>query len=338
MWTEEKLNELLTTPSEALIEDMKRIKGDITVLGAGGKMGPTLCVLAKNAIRAAGVQKRVIAVSRGSDPIAIELLQKNDVEFVACDLLDKESLYALEETENVIFMAGKKFGTDGNEWQTWGMNATLPTFVADKFKKSNVVVFSSGNVYPIVPLSQGGCTEAIKPEPVGEYAMSCLARERAFEYAANTYGTKVLIYRLNFAVDLRYGVLYDIAERIWNDQPVTLHVPAFNCVWQRYVNEAAIGALMMASADVERLNVTGPEQYSTREAAEKLAAALGKPVTFLDDEGTCGLLSCADKCVKAFGMPDKTVDEMIVMQAEWMKSGGRQLDKPTHFQETKGNF
>lgn len=338
MWTEEKLNELLTTPSEALIEDMKRIKGDITVLGAGGKMGPTLCVLAKNAIRAAGIQKRVIAVSRGSDPIAIELLRKNNVEFVACDLLDKESLYALEETENVIYMAGKKFGTDGNEWQTWGMNATLPAFVADKFRKSNIVVFSSGNVYPIVPLSHGGCNEDVKPVPVGEYAMSCLARERAFEYAANTYGTKVLIYRLNFAVDLRYGVLFDLANKIQKGEPISLATPAFNLIWQGSANEIALRSLLHTASPARILNVTGPETVNIRSAAIELGKYLEREPVFSCETGNDAYLNDASVMCELFGYPTVSLKTLIRWQAEWILDGGRTLDKPTHFEERKGSY
>ena len=220
MWTEERLNELLTTPSDKLVEDIAKIKGDIMVLGAGGKMGPTLCILAKNAARRAGIEKRVIAVSRFSDPIALELLHSNGIETISCDLLDRDSLEALPEVENIIYMAGRKFGTDGQEYLTWAMNATLPAFVAHKFRNSNIVVFSSGNIYPIVPLSSGGCTEDDKVSPVGEYAMSTLARERAFEYVSNKYGTKVFIYRLNFAVDLRYGVLFACAKKILDGEPI----------------------------------------------------------------------------------------------------------------------
>ena len=219
MWTEEKLNELLTTPSDKLVSDIAKIKGDIMILGAGGKMGPTLAILAKNAIHKAGIEKRVIAVSRFSDPIALDLLHSNGVETISCDLLDHDSLEALPEVENVFYMAGRKFGTDGQEYLTWAMNSTLPAFVAYKFRKSNIVVFSSGNIYPIVPLSSGGCTEEDKVSPVGEYAMSCLARERAFEYAAKTYGTSVCIMRLNYAIDLRYGVLHDIAQTILAGKP-----------------------------------------------------------------------------------------------------------------------
>lgn len=193
MWSEEKLNTLLTTPSDQLVEDVKKIKGDILVLGAAGKMGSTLCVLAKNAFLKAGMNNRVIGVARGSDKIAVKFMEDNGVEFIATDLLDKKLLYALPDAENVLFMAGKKFGTSGNEWQTWGMNSTLPNFVADKYKRSNIVVFSSGNVYPIVNLAECGCRECDKTGPIGEYTMSCLARERAFDYASNVYGTTIIL-------------------------------------------------------------------------------------------------------------------------------------------------
>lgn len=285
MWTEEKLNGMLTEPSDALVEDIAKIKGDIMILGAGGKMGPTLCVLAKNAAKKAGVEKRIIAVSRGTDKIATELMKDNGIEVIAADLLDKEKLYGLPETENVIYMAGKKFGTNGNEWETWAMNSTLPAFVADKFKGSNIVVFSSGNIYPIVSLAEGGCSEEDRPVPVGEYAMSCLARERAFEYAANTFDTKVFIYRLNFAVDLRYGVLYDLAHKILNGEKISLSTPCFNYIWQGSANEIAIRGLLHAESPAKIMNVTGPETVSIKKAAMELGRYLGKEPIF---EGECG--------------------------------------------------
>ena len=335
---EHELNLALSAPSESLIARMKDLDGDIMILGAGGKVGPSLAVMAKRAADAAGIQRKIYAVSRFTDPYVIAFLRDAGVEMITADLTDEEQIKALPKVKNIIFALGRKFGTGAEACETWQINVGVPARITRHFGDANYVVFSTGNVYPMRTPADGGCDENTAPSPVGEYAMTSLGRERIFEYAAKHYGAKVLLFRLNYAVDLRYGVLYDIAEKIWNGEPVTLHVPAFNCVWQRYVNETAIGSLTLASADVERLNVTGPEQYSTREAAEKLAASLGKSVTFLDDEGTCGLLSCADRCVSLFGMPDKTVDEMILMQAEWIKSGGRHLDKPTHFQETKGNF
>lgn len=338
MWTEERLNDLLTTPSQALVEDMKRLSGDIMVLGAGGKMGPTLCVLAKNAIRQAGVNKRVIAVSRGSDPIATALLRENDVEVMPTDLLDKQKLYALPDIENVIYMAGKKFGTDGNEWQTWAMNATLPAFVADKFRGSRIVVFSSGNIYPLVKLSDGGCRECDRVGPIGEYTMSCLARERAFEYAANTFGTKVFLYRLNFAVDLRYGVLYDVANKILCGTPISLSTPCFNFIWQGSANEIALRALLHATSPATVMNVTGPETVSIRKAALQLGEYLGKEPIFVDEPGNDAYLSDASLAMETFGYPAVSAHTLIRWQAEYIMDGARTLNKPTHFEERKGSY
>ena len=338
MWTEEKLNELLTTPSEKLVADIAKIKGDIMILGAGGKMGPTLAILAKNAIEKAGINKRVIAVSRFSDPIALELLHSKGVETISCDLLDNDSLNALPEVENIIYMAGRKFGTDGQEYLTWAMNATLPAFVAYKFRKSNIVVFSSGNIYPIVPLSSGGCTEDDKVGPVGEYAMSCLARERAFEYAANQYGTKVFIYRLNFAVDLRYGVLFDCAKKIMDGTPISLSTPCFNFIWQGSANEIAIRGLLHCGAPAVKMNVTGPETVSIKAASIKLGKLLGKEPVFEGVEQGNAYLNNASRAMELFGYPEVSAETLIRWQAEYILDGGRTIDKPTHFEERKGSY
>lgn len=338
MWTEEKLNELLTAPSNALAEDMKKIKGDIMVLGAGGKMGPTLCVLAKKAAEKAGVKKRIIAVSRGTDKAASQMMLDNGVEVISMNLLDTHKLYSLPETENIIYMAGRKFGTDGKEWETWAMNSTLPAFTADKFRKSNIVVFSSGNIYPIVSLAGSGCTEKDKPVPIGEYAMSCLARERAFEYAANTFGTKVFIYRLSFAVDLRYGVLFDVANKIIKGEKISLSTPCFNFIWQGSANEIAIRGLLHAQAPAKIMNVTGPETVSIKKAAVELGKYLGKEPVF---EGECGndaYLNDASLAMETFGYPAVSAKTLIRWQAEYIMDGGRTLDKPTHFEERKGSY
>ena len=338
MWTEEKLDQLLTTPSQALIEDMRKIKGDIMVLGAGGKMGPTLCILAKNAIEKAGIDKRVIAVSRFTDPIATELLHKNNVETISCDLLNTAQLRELPEVENIIYMAGRKFGTDGSEWQTWAMNATLPAFVVEKFQHSNMVVFSSGNIYPIVPLSSGGCSEQDKTGPVGEYTMSCLARERAFEYGANHYGTNIFIYRLNFAVDLRYGVLYDMADKIMKGEPISIATPVLNCIWQGSANEIAIRGLLHASSPAKIMNVTGPETVSIQKAAKMLGEILGKEPVFEGEPGNDAYLNDSAEAMEVFGYPAVSIRTLIRWQAEWILDGGRALGKPTHFEERKGSY
>ena len=338
MWTEEKLNEMLTTPSDKLVDDIAKLKGDIMVLGAGGKMGPTLCRLAKRAIEKAGVSKKVIAVSRFSDPIALDYLHSNGIVTISCDLLDVEALNKLPEVENIIYMAGRKFGTDGQEYLTWAMNSTLPAFVAYKFRKSNIVVFSSGNIYPIVPLSSGGCTEEDKVGPVGEYAMSCLARERAFEYAAKQYGTKVFIYRLNFAVDLRYGVLYDCAKKIMDGTPISLTTPCFNFIWQGSANEIAIRALLHCGSPAVKMNVTGPETVSIKYASKKLGKLLNKEPVFTGEEQNNAYLNNASLAMETFGYPEVSCETLIRWQAEYILDGGRVIDKPTHFEERKGSY
>lgn len=338
MWTEEKLNDLLTEPSSALIEDMKKIKGDIMILGAGGKMGPSLCLLAKKASEKANITKRIIAVSRFSDPLAVKFLHDNNIETISMDLQDLDSLKNLELVENVLFMAGLKFGTDGNEWKTWGMNSVLPAFVGEKFRKSNIVVFSSGNIYPIVPLHTGGCTEESKTAPIGEYAMSTLARERSFEFASNKYGTNVFLYRLNFAVDLRYGVLYDIAKKIQSETKISIETPCFNFIWQGSANEIAVRGLLYASSPAYKMNVTGPETISIKNVALKLGKFLGKEPIFEGIEKSDAYLNNASKAMELFGYPSVSADTLIRWQAEWILDGGRVLDKPTHFEQRKGSY
>lgn len=338
IWTEQKLNDLLTTPSERLIEDIKKIEGDIMVLGAGGKMGPTLCLLTKNAISAAGINKKVIAVSRFSDPIATKLLTDNGVEIVSADLLEDNILDTLPDVENVIYMAGKKFGTDGQESLTWAMNAWLPSRVAARFRNCRITVFSTGNVYPQVEVSSGGADEKTPPAPIGEYAMSSLARERMFEYAAKAYGTKIAIYRLNYAVDLRYGILSDIAHNILSGEPISIATPSFNCIWQGDANEIAIRCLLFASSDVFKLNVTGPEAASVKAVAMKIGSLLGKKPVFKSEEGTTGFLSNAGKMFQLFGYPSVSLETLIDWQVQWIKDGGRNLGKRTHFEEKKGSY
>ncbi|MBQ2956530.1 MAG: NAD(P)-dependent oxidoreductase [Clostridia bacterium] len=338
MFTEQYLDELLSTPSQALIEDVKKLEGDIMILGAGGKVGPTLSLMAKRAVEAAGIEKRVIAVSRFSDPLVVKLLNENRVEMISADLTDPEQIAKLPRVRNIIFMVGKKFGTSGNACDTWTMNVSVPAMVTQHFRDANYVVFSTGNIYPLSPVSGCGSRETDAVGPVGEYAMTCLGRERIFEAAAKNYGAKVLMYRLNYAVDLRYGVLCDIAANILDGNPISVRTPCFNCVWQGYANEVAIRALTIANNPVEYLNVTGPETVSVKDAAEQLGSLLGRQPVYDGEETQVALLSNAAKCVKYFGYPSVGIRQMIEWQAEWLKAGGRLLGKPTHFEERKGNF
>lgn len=338
MWNEMQLDEALSTPSEALVQELSGLDGDILILGAGGKVGPTLSVMARRAVEKSGKQKKVVAVSRFTDPLVVELLRREKVEALSADLTDAGQVAALPKIKNIIYMAGRKFGTAGSACETWEMNVAVPTLVTRHFGDARYVVFSTSNVYPFSKPESGGCDESVEPSPIGEYAISCLGRERIFEYAARHYGAKVLHFRLSYAVDLRYGVLYDLCRWIMEGEPVPLGVPAFNCVWQRYVNEVALRSLRLCSSEAESLNVTGPETVSVRHAATRLAALLGKTASFAGSEGERGILCNSQKCVSLFGYPDMGIEELMRRQAEWVLQGGRQLGKPTHFEEQKGKF
>lgn len=339
VWNEKNLNQMLTAPSSRLVEDMAKVEGDIMVLGAGGKMGPDLCILAQKASQAAGVSRKVYAVSRFSDPDVVSRLTGCGVEVIAEDLLSPGALEALPDCPNIIFMAGKKFSTRNNEHITWAMNTYLPGKVIQRFPKARIVVFSSGNLYPKLLPSSGGATEQTATEPVGEYCMSCLGRERIFEYSAKEFGTRVAIMRLNYAVDLRYGVLHDIAQMVLAQKAIDLScMPCFNCIWQKDANEAALRLLVHASEEVFFMNVTGPEIVGVRDAAGKLGQLLHIEPVFVGEEAPTAYLSNAGKMFHMFGYPTISLDTMIGWQADWLRSGGRSLGKPTHFEERNGNY
>ena len=335
---EQWLDDLLSRPSDGLVSEISRIDGDIMILGAGGKVGPALAVMAKKAIVEAGIKKNVIAVSRFADTHAISLLKRENVEIISTDLTDPSQVNKLPKVKNLIYMAGRKFGTSDNADATWVMNTGVPMLVVNHFGAANFVVFSTGNVYPMTSISSGGCIESEHVNPVGEYAMSSLGRERIFEYATKNYGAKVIIFRLNYAVDLRYGVLLDIAECIEKGIPVSVSNPCFNCVWQGYVNDVAIRSLLHVKAPATYINVTGPETVSVKTAARQLATLLGKGVTFEGEEGSTALLNNAGKCLSLFGYPSVPLNQLLEWQAEWVKTGNRTLGKPTHFEEKKGKF
>ncbi|QHW33996.1 NAD(P)-dependent oxidoreductase [Paenibacillus rhizovicinus] len=338
MKTIEELEAKLAEPSDALIQDIRNIEGDIMLLGVGGKMGPSLARLLLNGIRQAGVSKRVIGVSRFSEPGLREQLEADGVETIACDLLNDEALQALPDVPNVIYMAGNKFGTTGNESFTWAMNAYLPGRVAEKYRNSRIVVFSSGNVYPFTPVGYGGANEAVSPSPVGEYGQSCLGRERIFEHFAKKYEIPMVIYRLNYAIDMRYGVLLELAKSVKAGKPIQLAMGHANVIWQGDANEIAIRSLLACETPVNFLNVTGPETVSIRWAAEEFGKRLGTAPVFEGVEASDALLNNASKCMKRFGYPRVSLLQMIDWVAEWVEAGGATLNKPTHFQERKGKF
>lgn len=328
----------MVVPSEALISDIKSIKGDILILGVGGKMGPSLARLAVRAIRAAGESNRVIGVSRFSEQGLKEELEDAGVEAIVADLMNDDELASLPDCENVIYMVGKKFGTTGQEHLTWAMNAYLPGRVANRFKNSRIVAFSSGNIYPFVSPDSGGATEQTAPNPVGEYAQSCLGRERIFQYFSHLNKTPMLIYRLNYAIDLKYGNLLEIGNMVKSGRAIDLKVGQMNVIWQGDANEVALRSLLHCDSPPTILNVTGPETVSIRWVAEEFARKFEVEAKFTAAEpGDC-LLNNASACHQLFGYPRVTLREMIDLTAEWIIQGGKTINKPTHFQETEGKF
>lgn len=333
-----ELEDKLSTPSPQLIADIAKIDGDIMILGLGGKMGPTLAKLAKRAIDAAGVDKRVMGASRFSDEGLFQELSDFGIECIKVDLLNDEALKQLPNVENVIYMAGNKFGTSGNEHFTWAMNAYLPGRVSEKYKDSNIVVFSTGNIYPFMPVDSGGATEDVRPSPIGEYAQSCLGRERVFEYFSVKKDTKMLLYRLNYAIDMRYGVLLEVAKSVNDEKPINLNMGYTNVIWQGDANEYAIRSLLHCESPAKKLNITGGETISIKWLAVEFGKLLGKTPTFESKPAETALLNNASQAFELFGKTSVSIEEMIQWTAEWVKTGGEQLGKPTHFQERKGDF
>ncbi len=325
-------------PSEALIGDIAKIEGDIMVLGAGGKMGPSLCRLARQAISQAGLNKKVIAVSRFSEEGLQQELNDEGIETLSADLLNDEALQSLPEVKNVLYLAGTKFGTKGNESFTWAMNAYLPGRVAEKFRHSRIVVFSTGNVYPLTPVVMGGATEDHAPAPVGEYAQSCLGRERIFQYSAAKYKTPLLIYRLNYANDVTYGVLLEVAKSVNDNRPVDVAMGNVNVIWQGDANEFAIRSLLHCSVPPKVLNITGPETLSVRQIAIGFGKMLGTNPVFMNEEKPTALLSNAAASFQLFGYPNTPVKKVMELLVQWIRQGGTTLDKATHFQEREGQF
>ena len=318
------LEEALSCPSDDDIAAARRLEGDILILGAGGKMGPSLARLCR---RAAGDSRRVIAVSRH----AVEV---PGVEFTACDLLDREAVSRLPRCRNVLYLAGRKFGSTGAPELTWAMNTVVPAIVCEHFHSSRFVAFSTGNVYPLVDPASGGSRESDPPAPVGEYAQSCLGRERVFEYFARP----CVLFRLNYAVDLRYGVLVDIARKVFAGAPVDLTVPAFNVIWQRDANSYALRSLEHCSAPARILNITGADTLRVRDAANYFADRFQKPVRFTGAEGPAALLSDARACFGLMGAPSISSPQLMDMVAGWIEAGGTSLGKPTHFEVADGRF
>ena len=335
--TVETLEDLLSEPTPKLLEMTRHGSGDLIVLGAGGKMGPTLARMARRAADAAGVGRRVIAVSRFGSATARQRLEAAGVETIACDLLDERAAMGLPDATDVVYMAGMKFGATGQAALTWAENCLIPAAVCRRYPSSRIVAFSTGNVYPLVPAGQGA-REAHPAAPAGEYAMSCLGRERMFEYFSSRASTPVTIVRLNYACELRYGVLVDLARRVWADEPVDLTTGYFNVIWQGDANAMSLGALTCATVPPTILNVTGPEELRVRSVTKEFARRMDKRVTFTGVEAGDALLSDASRAFELFGRPHVDARQLIEWIADWIMRGGETLGKATRFEVRDGRF
>jgi nucleoside-diphosphate-sugar epimerase len=325
---EHQLEDVLSRPRTG-----DRLDGDLLILGAAGKMGPTLAMRAKRA-----GTPRVFAVARFSSGDVRERLDRGGVETIAADLLEPGALERLPSTPNVVFMAAMKFGTTGAEHMTWAMNTFLPGLVAERFRQSRIVAFSTGNVYPLLPITSGGATEDMLVEPVGEYAQSALGRERMFEYGSRRHGTPYVILRLNYATELRYGVLVDIARKVWERRPVDVRMGMANVIWQGDANSWCLQSFAHCQSPPLVLNITGPEILSVRWVAHEFGTRFSIEPIIEGEEAPSALLNNAARAMQFFGYPTVTPVQMIDWIAEWIQAGGTSLGKPTHFETRDGRF
>jgi nucleoside-diphosphate-sugar epimerase len=336
--TEVELETLLSDPTPELVTSFAQIDGDILILGVGGKMGPSLARLAARASREAGVSRRVIGASRFGEPLSRRSLERDGIETTSCDLFDGAAVARLPDAPNVIYMAGRKFGTSGDRAATWATNAYLPGVVADRFAGSRIVAFSTGNVYPLSSVDGNGLTETDPVGPIGEYAQAALARERVFEFFSRRNHTPMVILRLNYAAEPRYGVLRDIAEKVFRGEPVDVAMGYANVIWQRDANAIALRALQHCASPPLVLNVTGRPAQSVRELAAEFGRRFGRAPLVENTEAATALLSDAGRSEALFGPAPTGISQMLDYVAEWVASGGRSLNLPTHFEEREGRF
>jgi nucleoside-diphosphate-sugar epimerase len=328
------LDDLLCRPSQALIDDLQNVDGDIMILGVAGKMGPTLAGLAKNALPG----RRIIGVARFSDAGVKDWLQARGIETIHCDLLDEAAIKALPKAPNIVFMAGRKFGAEGDLSLTWAMNAHVPALVAQAFCRSRIVAFSTGCVYPFVKVAGKGASEDLAPDPPGEYAQSCVGRERMFEYFSRKYKTPGRLFRLNYAIDMRYGVLHDIATKILQGKPIDVSLGHVNFIWQGDASAQALRCLAHCDTPTSPINVSGREILSVRDLAARFGAILGREPAIVGTEEPTAWLSDTSRAVEMFGLPVVDTERLIAWTADWVARSMPSLGKPTKYEVRDGRY
>ena len=318
----------------AALDDLEKVDGDIMILGVAGKMGPTLAGLAKAALPG----RRVIGVARFSDAGARAWLEARGVETIACDLLDETAIEALPKVQNIVFMAGRKFGAEGDLSLTWAMNAHVPALVAQAFCRSRIVAFSTGCVYPFVPVNGKGADENLAPNPPGEYAQSCVGRERMFEYFSRKFSTPGRLFRLNYAIDMRYGVLHDIASKILSRKPIDVSLGHVNFIWQGDASSQALRCLAHCDTPTSPINVSGHEILAVRDLAARLGARLGREPIIVGKEEPTAWLTDTSQAVKLFGLPVVDTEQLIKWTADWVARAMPSLGKPTKYEVRDGRY
>jgi hypothetical protein len=334
----EQLEELLSRPTPEVVDTLRRLEGDLIVLGVGGKIGPTLARMARRASDAAGINRRIIGVARFSSPELPRRLESWGIETIRCDLLDRQKLNSLPESPNVLYLAAMKFGSTGQEAMTWAMNAYLPGMVCEKYRSSRIVAYSTGNVYAMTPVGRGGAAEDSAIGPIGDYAMSCLGRERVFTHFSQTLGIPVALLRLNYAHEMRYGIMVDIAQQAMAGRPINVAMGYFNAIWQGDSNAMTLRAFDHVAAPPRAINIAGPEELSVRRVAGEFGRLMDKPVELTGSEAADALLSDGRLGCELLGPPGVGAEQMIRWIADWQIRGGPTLGKPTKFQVRDGRF
>jgi len=336
--TEAELDDVMTRPSESLIQFISTVASPLVVLGAGGKMGPSLAVLAKRAADAARYPLDVIAVSRFSDAAAQQWLTERGVTTIAADLLERSAVQQLPDARDIIYLVGMKFGTSAQPARTWAINSLVPSLICERYPRARIAALSTGNVYPLAAVASGGSRESDALTPLGEYANAAVARERIFEWCAPRHGTQVAQLRLSYALDLRYGVVAELARRVWRGEPIELATGHFNGIWQGDANDLILRALDLAALPVEPFNLTSTSIYSVRETAQQLGVLLDRTPIFVGDESGTGFVSNTTRLTERLGAPRTPLEHVLKWAAHWVRHGGRSLNKPTHFEVRDGQF
>jgi hypothetical protein len=336
--TEEELGEVMTRPRPELIEFMPSLHSPLVILGAGGKMGPSLALLARRAADAAGVRLEIVAVSRFTDSRIQDELESRGVRSLRADLMQRAAFASLPDTDNLLYLVGLKFGTARSPALTWATNTLIPAYTVERYPRARIAALSSGNVYPLAPVNSAGSREGDALTPLGEYSNACVARERIFEYFSAQHATPLALIRLSYALDLRYGVLVDIARHVERGEPVDVSMAYINVIWQGDANESILRALGLAAVPLVALNLVGSQHYRVRDVALRLGELMGKRVSFTGVEGETAILSDNARLRASLGEPPTPFETVLKWTASWVGGGGHLLDAPTHFETKDGAY